>query len=547
MNTRQIDEIKKLDLDELTKQVADVNSPLTEGEAKGWTLICVAILQDRLDKVTEFIDAGADCSLAMQGGCEEGRTPIYIAAKYGCLDIVKFLIVEKKVDFKSALQDGDAKGFTPIAAAAANGRENVVRFLVIEMKVDCSSALQDGGAKGWAPIFLAASNGHVDIVRFLIERGVDFKSALQDGNTKGFTLICVAAANGHVNVVRFLIIEMKVDFRSALQDGIEKGFTPVHIAAKHGRENVVRFLVIEMKVDCSSVLQNGSGKGYTLICVAARQGHENVVRFLVIEMKVDCSLALQNGGAKGCTPVYIAAFNGHENVVRFLIERGVDFKSAMQDGIGKGCTPIYAAASKNHILVIRTMLMYWIKSQLRFDRISLKENLNCMLNAQQCFKPYARETGRVNQELEFILSALEASLKEMYSLNYAFSSSVSTPEPWLSDDYLAFITYQNFLQSVNCSYEFFTRVFYAYENFLIINRMNGTTDLRAAMKARIRNNNHNKVVEVEAVTVRENDEAEQAASGTLQAELGFFSSSLTLTKSETDNQNNERKYEGHGL
>jgi len=374
MNTRQIDEIKKLDLDELTKQVADVNSPLTEGEAEGWTLICVAILQDRLDKVKEFIDAGADCSLAMQGGCEGGCTPIYIAAKYGCLDIARFLIVKKNVDFTSPLQDGDTKGRTPIHAAA-------------------------------------------------------------------------------------------------------------------------------------------------------QKGHVDVVRFLVLEMNVDCSAALQDGDAKGCTPIFVAATNGHENVVRFLLKQGADFILALQDGEFTGYTSLFFAASNNHILVVRTMLMYWIKSQLQLDFIPLEKNFNCMLEGQQCFQSNAEESDRVKWELEFILSALQASLKEMYFLDYAFSSSAATPESWLSDDCLALIAYQDFLQSVNCSYEFFSSLIYTHGNLLISGMMK-TREMCEEMKERIHDDNHNRVVEVEDVAVREEDAAEQAASGMLQAELGFFSSSL---------------------
>ena len=446
MRSYRVDDIQNLDFDKLSKQVADVNAPLTEGEAKGWTLICVAIFQGRLDKVKELIDAGAD--------------------------------------FKSALPDGVYKGYTPIYTAARCGNEDIVRFLV-EQGVDFKSPLQDGNGKGYTPIFAAARYGHEGIVRFLVGQGVDFRSPLQDGDGKGYTLIYFAAGLGQEGIVRFLVVEKNVDFRSALQGGRWKGYTPVYIAAEKGHEHVVRFL---------------------------------------IERGVDFRSALQDGSKKGFTPIFIAAASGHVNIVRFLIECGADFILALQDGTVKGFTPLFIAAKSNHILVVRTILMYWISKELLSGPISLLINLSSMFQKQKYFAMTLDARESVIQELGVINLALQESLKEVCFFNRALSLSMSAP--WLPSDCLKMIAYQNFLKSVNCSYDCFSNVFYAHGDSLRkgMEKING---VREEVKKRIRDANHNMKIEPLAKRARDAaDDVDETITKKPRIGPGFFSPSL---------------------
>ena len=74
-------------------------------------------------QVWELEHAGESDMLNAQDS--QGQTPLFLAAKAGRLEIVKYFMCEKAVDYKIAASDGS----TPVMAAAANGHIELVAWM----------------------------------------------------------------------------------------------------------------------------------------------------------------------------------------------------------------------------------------------------------------------------------------------------------------------------------------------------------------------------------------------------------------------------------
>eukprot|EP01068_Selenidium_serpulae_P014902 Selendium_serpulae@DN6157_c7_g1_i4.p1 len=119
----------------------------------------------------------------------------------------------------------------PLCKAAKEGRLDVVKWLLnekkgnIDEKDDCNQT----------PLHLAAMAGRLQVVKFLLDRGADVEA--KSGNNK--TPLHYAAWEGHLQVVKFLV----EDQRANVEAKDENNRTPLHVAAWYGHLQVIKFLV----------------------------------------------------------------------------------------------------------------------------------------------------------------------------------------------------------------------------------------------------------------------------------------------------------------
>jgi len=136
---------------------------------------------------------------------EETQTPLMLAAAFGSLPLVTYLVQEAGADINCF----DAEGFGALTVACLGGCTPLVRFfmshpqfirpptshtpliaaathcldtvkcLVEEFKQD----LNEKGPKGYTPLMIAARTGNLDVVRYLIRSGADPTIANEDGHT----------------------------------------------------------------------------------------------------------------------------------------------------------------------------------------------------------------------------------------------------------------------------------------------------------------------------------------------------------------------------
>jgi hypothetical protein len=98
-------------------------------------------------------------------------------------------------EYGADIDKADNDGRTPCYIAAYNGHVDVIRLLH-EYGADIEKADNDGRT----PCFAAAFNGHVDVIRLLHEYGADIEKANNDGETP----LQIARERNKAEVVAFL-------------------------------------------------------------------------------------------------------------------------------------------------------------------------------------------------------------------------------------------------------------------------------------------------------------------------------------------------------
>ncbi|KAH1145510.1 hypothetical protein GYH30_041305 [Glycine max] len=251
------------------------------------------------DTILETDEAELHELLAKQN--QDGETPLYIAAEYGYVDVVREMI--QYYD----LADAGIKarnGFDALHIAAKQG-DYVLKILMeghpeLSMTVDPSNT---------TALHTAAIQGHTEIVKFLLEAG---SSLATIARSNGKTALHSAARNGHLVVVKALLEkEPGVATRTD-----KKGQTALHMAVKGQNIEVVEELI---KADPSSINMVDS-KGNTALHIATRKGRAQIVK-LLLEQKENVTSAVNRCGE---TAVDTAEKTGNHAVQAILLEHGVE-------------------------------------------------------------------------------------------------------------------------------------------------------------------------------------------------------------------------------
>jgi ankyrin repeat protein len=127
---------------------------------------------------------------------EHGDTALHVAARYGKLEIVQYVVVTDggKVNAKNN------NSFTLLHWAASENSIDVVKHLV-SVGADIHAKDKDG----CTPLhFAARNNSDVDVAKFLVSEGADVNGKDLYGHTP---LLLAAGWNGNNAVLRFLVSE----------------------------------------------------------------------------------------------------------------------------------------------------------------------------------------------------------------------------------------------------------------------------------------------------------------------------------------------------
>lgn len=124
------------------------------------------------------------------------RQALNVAVEQSCLEIVNFLVVEKKVNLDESWWSGE----TLLITAAVNGHLEIVKLLVE------NNWIIDYSSDGITPLYAAARNGHLEVVKYLLEKGARI-------NARHVT---TAQDNGHYEVVKAIEQKYYKDFLESI-------------------------------------------------------------------------------------------------------------------------------------------------------------------------------------------------------------------------------------------------------------------------------------------------------------------------------------------
>ncbi|CAF2992878.1 unnamed protein product, partial [Rotaria sp. Silwood2] len=215
---------------------------------------------------------------------EQGNTPLHLAAAYGSIRTLHYLIENELADPHIRSYNG----FQPIHYAASSGHTNCVKLLL----TIAPDTVNEQTNTLLTPIYLACQYGSIDTIKILCSHGANFK--LRDEN--GLNCLHAACQSSHLRVVKWL-----VEKQNANVDDVDyMNNTPLHYAAATGNEAILTYL-LEKNARIIT-----SSNGNTPLHVAAENGQQGACAILI--ERGYCSITLCNSSQ--LTPADLADHYG---------------------------------------------------------------------------------------------------------------------------------------------------------------------------------------------------------------------------------------------
>ncbi|XP_015911611.2 uncharacterized protein [Parasteatoda tepidariorum] len=337
-------------------------------------------------KITKLLlDRGADINKLDS----ENRRPIEWAVWYDRLDLVK-IIFQKKTTNVNAKLNGD---YTLLHIAAEYGHLDIVKFLISE-----NASLRAVNSFNSKPIHLAAREGHLHIVEYFIQCD---KTLLRERGCANMNVLHYAAQAGQTDVVKYFIKK-----GININESGDNGARPIHLAAMFGFEEVLRVLLsngaiydcfhdifhrtpllltdsanikkfllmikeifhsvksnnvsnVKLLIDKGACIHAMDSDHATLLHYAVGEGNTEIIQ-LLLEYKANPNAF----GGQNVTPLHIASKYGKYEAAKLLLENGAIYNAMSTDRK----TPLDLASSK------------YINDLLKFIDIVFKNVQNCNIN-----------------------------------------------------------------------------------------------------------------------------------------------------------------------
>ncbi|XP_024200145.1 ankyrin-3 [Rosa chinensis] len=273
-----------------------------------------------------------------------GDTPLHIAARVGCVELVDFLIDRAKMlhvqrvgdqergttyaeSYKKLLRKTNLEKHTALHVAARYGHRQVVILLIkADPELCCST-----NSKKESPLFLAICKGFSNIAGDILEEP-SIRPSFQGIN--GVTALHAAVTytyQGSEEIVKIMVFK----YPDMIKKADELGWTPLHYAAFRGNDKAVTWL---MESDKSSTSYISDKCGMTALHVAAYKGHIEVMKKL-IQYQPDTYECLN---AKDQTILHVAVLGAQSDVVKYILELP-ELPRLIDQADKEGYTPLHLA------------------------------------------------------------------------------------------------------------------------------------------------------------------------------------------------------------
>ena len=227
-----------------------------------------------------------------------GRTALYYACSNGHPELVKYLIEECHCN-----PDLRFEKDTLLHIAAAHGHLDCVKYFVEDLNIDVDIQ----GLMKWTPLFYAVQNGHHNIIKYLIETCCCDASMRDECNVAP---LHIAAIYGHLDIVKYFLKNLNI---KCSIPGFNK-WTPLHYASPNGQYFIIKILTEECH--CNPNQKNEDNE--TPLHYVVRNSHLNLVKYCVEELSINASIHDLNE----LTSIHYACQNGHLDIIKYLIENG---------------------------------------------------------------------------------------------------------------------------------------------------------------------------------------------------------------------------------
>jgi ankyrin repeat protein len=263
----------------------------------------------------------------------EGRTPLYLAAMDGTLDVVA-LLIDKGARVATRAEDGR----TPLHMALSRGQDGleIAKKLLGSFSVVFQRDLyvNASAVDGATPLHIAAEHGPLEAVQILL----DLKADINQTDDFGQTALLIAIYN-----TKWGIAELLLQAGADVNADSRVGYTPLLGAVMGGQEQIVGEL-LRKDVDVNAADEDG----FSSIHLAISRGHSNILRRL-----------LDSGASIGAvvdsqTPLHIAVRHGRAGMIQILLRRGADTKPLNNFGF----TPLQYAVYRGDLEIVKEFVTH---------------------------------------------------------------------------------------------------------------------------------------------------------------------------------------------
>ncbi len=318
---------------------------LEQGDAK--SPLYLAAKMGKLDIVKRLIEAGA----SLNAKYVNGGTAFSIALEYKHLDIAYFLIEKQGIDV-----DSGRNNLPPLYWATKYADSNLFKKIVALTKN------VNAGLSSRTALHIAAKKGKLETVMCLLEKNANPNLLTENGETA----LILAVHNRHYATAAYLLKNnADPNIRDTKNESHIDGKTALYIAVENNDERMVA-LLLEHYADPNlrskfgiSPLFNAIYKGYTNIAKRLINAQANVND---VGIKIPC-------------PIHIAVDLGNTEIIKKLIDHKVDINALWQ-----GKSPLHIAIYNNDIETIKMLLSYDVDLT-----ISYKTTVNDIINYSNTF------------------------------------------------------------------------------------------------------------------------------------------------------------------
>ncbi|KAJ9706392.1 hypothetical protein PVL29_001751 [Vitis rotundifolia] len=303
-----------------------------ESQQQGRTLLCHAILCQNSDAVGVLLDAGADVEFPIRTKKGHESRPLHLAARLGCLSILKQLIKHGcQVDART--ETGDT---ALMVAAKAD-------------QADCFLELSIAGAdlglvnnNGDSAVQLAKKSLFRSSMADIFQRAIITGTKICSSNLEVFSLLHFVTGIG--NTVLLQMILQQLGEGISTHDGL--GLTPILVALKAGHTEAFRLLIM-----AGADIGVKSKDGQTVVSVLQHRAYSDD-RNRFEEILLDAMLAHVLTGYSEFKALHFAARMGNLSALLQLLKMGLPINSLDENGY----SPLMLAAKEGHADACKLLL-----------------------------------------------------------------------------------------------------------------------------------------------------------------------------------------------
>ncbi|XP_050370079.1 ankyrin repeat-containing protein At5g02620-like [Argentina anserina] len=296
---------------------------------------------------------------------KKGDTPLHVAARVGCEEIVDFLIDQARAlhiggadeeigQRKPLLRVTNMEMDTALHVAVRYGHLGVVVMLMeADSELSCLTNRADESV-----LFLAARKGSAEIALYLLNKSPVCPCFR---GTNGVTALHAAVTRSNLTskgIVRTMVSRNPDMIKTV--DAL--GWTPLHYAAFRGNLEATRVL-LQCDSSASYILDNS---GMSAFHVAAHAGHTKIMEELLRWRPDICDL-LNN---KGQTALHAAVLGERVNVVEYILKTP-KLAAIINEADNDGNTPLHLAALQQNHKIIKVL-----SGDRRVDMIAINKEFS---------------------------------------------------------------------------------------------------------------------------------------------------------------------------